>query len=115
MMNDAGLDHNDMIMSSDWSSFLANLVQSHQGRMVAIERNNDSLLQNPPDQGAPLQAIELRSRHKQPHLIITTAAQTYTIEAPNIIWAILSEHGELIAVEILDGQERSTVMRFVDG
>jgi hypothetical protein len=100
-------------MSSDWSSFLANISQSHQGRPVVIEQNGDLLLQNPPGQGAPLQGIELRSGHKQRLLVIKTAAQTYTIEAPNLIWAVRNEQEELIAVEILDVQERRFVLRFV--
>lgn len=114
MTNDSGLHHNDMIMSSDWSTFLTNLAQSHQGRLVVIERGGGLLLQNPPDQGSPLQNIELHADHKQQRLIITTAAQTYAIEAPNLIWTVRSEHEALVAIEIIDSQDRTTVMRFVD-
>ncbi len=113
MANDSAIYHSDMLMSSDWPSFLANLAQSQQGRPVVIEPGGDLLLQNPPGQGAPLQGIELRSGHKQQRLVITTAAQTYTIEAPNLIWAVRNEQEELVAVEILDTQERRFIMRFV--
>jgi hypothetical protein len=102
-------------MSSEWASFLVNLARSQQGRPVAIEPGGDLLLQNPAVQGSPLQGIELRSGHKQQRLVITTAAQTYTIEAPNLIWVVRNEEEELVAVEILDAQERRFIMRFVTG
>ena len=107
--------HNNMLLSSEWPSFFANLAQSHQGRPVAIEQNGDLLLKNPPGQGVPLQEIELRSDQKQQRLVITTATQTHTIEAPNLIWAVRNEQGELVAVEILDTQEHRFIMRFVSG
>ena len=113
MANDSTLYHSDMLMSSEWPSFLANLARSQQGRSVAIEPGGDLLLQNPPGQGTLLEGIELRSGHKQQRLVITTAAQSYTIEAPNLIWAVRNEQEELVAVEILDAQERKFIMRFV--
>ena len=113
MANDSAITHNDMLMNSDWPSFFADLAQSHQGRPVAIEQGSDLLLDNPPGKGVPLQGIELRSGHKQQLLVITTAAQTYTIEAPNLIWAVRNEQGELVAVEISDVHEREFIMRFV--
>ncbi len=113
MANDSAIYHNDMLMSSDWSSFLANLARSHQGRPVVIEPGGDLLLQNPPGQGVPLQGIELSSDHKRQLLVITTTAQSYVIEGPNLIWAVRNEQEELVAVEILDAQERRFIMRFV--
>ena len=113
MANDSTTYHSDMLMSSEWASFLANLAQSQQDRPVTIEQGGDLLLQNPAGQGAPLEGIELRSGHKQQRLVITTTAQTYTIEAPNLIWAVRNEQEELVAVEILDTQERTFIMRFV--
>ena len=113
MANDSAMYHHDMLMSSDWPSFLANLAQSRQGQPVVIEQDGDLLLQNPVGQGAPLQGIELRFDQKQQLLVITTAAQTYTIVAPNLIWAVRNEQDELVAVEILDTRERKFIMRFV--
>jgi hypothetical protein len=113
MANDSTTYHSDMLMSSEWASFLANLAQSQQGRPVVIEQNGDLLLQHSPDQGVPLQNIELDTGHKQHRLVITTTAQTYTIEVPNLIWAVRNEQEELVAVEILDTQERRFIMRFV--
>jgi hypothetical protein len=102
-----------MLMSSDWSSFFAALLKSHQGQPVAIQQDDDLLLEKPPGGGAPLQGIELPSGHKQKALIITTAAQTYKIESPNLIWAVRNEQDELVAVEISDARERKYIMRFV--
>ncbi len=113
MVNDSTLYHNDMLMNSEWPSFLANLAQSRRGKPVVVEQDGDLLLQHPPGQGMPLQDIELRTRNKQQCLVITTAAQTYTIEAPNLIWMVRDEQDELVAVEILDSHERKFIMRFV--
>ena len=113
MANDSTQSHSDMLMSNEWPSFLANLAQSRRGQPVVIEQDDDLLLQHPPGRGAPLQGIELRAGHKQQLLVIATAAQTYTIESPNLIWVIRNEQGELVAVEILDTQERRFIMRFV--
>jgi hypothetical protein len=115
MTNDSSQYHNNMLMSSEWPSFLANLAQNWRGQPVVIEQNGDLLLQHSPDQGMPLQNIELDTGHKQQRLVITTAAQTYTIESPNLIWAVRNEQDALVAVEILDAQERRFVMRFVSG
>lgn len=115
MMNDSTLYHNDMLMNSEWPSFLANLAQSRQGKPVVVEQDDDLLLQHPPDQGVPLQHIELDTGHQQQRLVITTAAQTYTIESPNLIWVVRDEQDELVAVEILDTRERKFIMRFVPG
>jgi len=113
MANDSELYHNDMLMSSEWPSFLANLAQSRRGQSIVIEQEDDLLLQQPPGREVPLQNIELDTGHKQQHLVITTAAQSYTIEFPNLIWAVRNEEDELVAVEILDTQERKFIMRFV--
>ena len=51
--------------------------------------------------------------HKQRVLVITTAAHTYKIESPNLIWAVRNEQDELVAIEILDTRERKFIMRFV--
>ena len=113
MPNNSGIHHNEMLISSDWPSFFEELSQSHQDRPVTIEQDDDLLLDNPPGDGVPLQEIEFRSGHKQKLLVITTAAQTYTIEAPNLIWVIRNEQGELVAVEIIDARDREFVVRFV--
>ncbi len=113
MSDNSTIYHNDMLLSSDWSSFFAALVKSHRGRPVAIEQNGDLLLETPPGEGAPLQGIEFPSGHKQKALVITTAAQTYKIESPNLIWAVRNEQGKLVAIEILDARERKFIMRFV--
>ena len=115
MANDSALYHHDMLMSSEWPSFLANLAQSRRGQPVVIEQEGDLLLQHPPGQGVPLQNIELDTGQKQQYLVITTATQTYTIEAPNLIWAVRNEQDALVAVEILDTQEHRFIMRFVLG
>ena len=113
MANDSAIYHNDMIMSSDWPSFFADLAQSHQGRPVTIEQDGDSLLENPAGKGEPLQGIEFRSHHRHKVLVITTAAQTYTIEGPNLIWAVRDEQGELVAVEVSDAHAHEFIVRFV--
>ena len=113
MPNDSVLHHNEMLMNSDWPPFFEDLAQSHQGRPVAIGQGSDFLLDNPAGEGAPLQGIELHSGHKRKALVITTATQSYTIEAPNLIWAVRNEQDELVAVEILDTRERKFIMRFV--
>ena len=113
MANASTQSHSDMLMSSEWTSFLANVAQSRRGQPVEVEQEGDLLLQHPPGRGAPLQGIELRTAHKQQLLVITTTAQTYTIEAPNLIWAVRNEPGELVAVEILDTQEHRFILRFV--
>ena len=41
--------------------------------------------------------------------------KTYTIEAPNLIWAVRNEQGELVAVEISDAHAHEFVVRFVQG
>ena len=113
MANDSAIHHNEMLMSNDWPSFFEELAQSHQGQPVTIEQNDDLLLDNPPGEGVLLQGIELLSGHKQKVLVIITAAQTYKIESPNLIWAVRDEQGELVAVEIVDTRERTFIMRFV--
>ena len=113
MANNSAIYHNDMLMSSDWPSFFADLARSHQGRPVAIKQDGDSLLENPSGKGVPLQGIEFHSGHRQKTLVITTAAQTYTIEAPTLIWAVRNEQGELVAVEISDGRDHEFIVRFV--
>ena len=113
MANDPAITHNDMLMSSDWPSFFTDLARSHQGRPVAIKQDGDSLLEDRAGKGVPWQGIEYRSGHKQKVLVITTAAQTYTIEAPNLIWAVRHEQGELVAVEISDGRDHEFIVRFV--
>jgi hypothetical protein len=113
-MNNSTIHYsNEMLMSREWPSFFANLAKSHQGRLVAIEQDGDLLLDNPPAEGVSLQGVELRSSHKQYVLVITTAAQTYTIEAPNLIWAVRDQYQALVAVEIVDAHERKLIVRFV--
>ena len=107
--------HNHMLKRSDWSSFLANLARSHRGQPVAIEQDGDLLLRHQPETGEPLQGIELRSTHRRQSLVVTTAAQTYTIESPNLIWAVRNEKEDLVAVEILDVQDHTFIMRFDSG
>ncbi len=115
MNNSTSHYSNEMLMSSDWPSFFAGLAKSHQGRPVAIEEDGDLLLDNPPAEGVPLQGIELRSDYKHKHyvLLITTAAQTYTIETPNLIWVVRNQQRELVAVEIIERDERKFIVRFV--
>jgi hypothetical protein len=113
MANDPAITHNDMLMSSDWPSFFADLARTRQGQPVTIEQDSDSLLENPAGKGEPLQGIEYRSHHRHKAVVITTAAQTYSIEAPNLIWAVRNEQGELVAVEISDAQAHEFVVRFV--
>ena len=55
MANDSTQSHSDMLMSSEWTSFLANVAQSRRGQPVVIEQDDDLLLQHPPGRGAPLQ------------------------------------------------------------
>jgi len=103
----------EMIMNHDWPSFFENVVKSHQGQPVAIEQDGNLLLDDPPGEGVPLQGIELRSDHKHDAVIITMEAQTYTVEAPSLIWAVRDEHKELVAVEIIDARDRKFIVRFV--
>ena len=107
--------HNHMLKRSDWSSFLANLARSHREQPVAIEQDGDLLLRHQPETGVPLQGIELRAAHKGQSLVVTTAAQTYTIESPNLIWTVRNEKEDLVAVEILDVQDHTFIMRFDSG
>jgi hypothetical protein len=113
MDNGSAIFHNDMLMSSEWPSFLAKLAQSRHGQPIEIEQDGSLLLQHSPGRPALLQGIELRAGHKQQALVIITTAQTHTIESPNLIWAVRNEPGALVAVEILDTQERKFIMRFV--
>ena len=113
MFSDSKQYHNDMLMSSEWPSFLADLAQSRRGQPMVIEQEGDLLLQHPPGQGVPLQNIDLDTGHKPQRLIITTTAQTFAIESPNLIWVVRNEEDELVAVEILDTQERRFIVRFV--
>ena len=92
---------------------MANLAQSRHGQPVEIEQDGSLLLQHSPGRPALWQGIELRAAHKQQALVITTTAQSYTIESPNLIWVVRNEPGELVAVEVLDSQVRKFIIRFV--
>ncbi len=105
-----------MIMTYQWPSFFADLAKHQQGRPVTLEQDGNLLLNNPPGEMAVLEGIDFQSGHRHDAIIFTMgggpAAQTFRVEAPNLIWAVQDEHGSVVAVEILDGDERNVNVQF---
>jgi hypothetical protein len=85
-----------------WPTFFSDVAQKYGGQPVSFEAGEDLLVDNPPASQVPLLGIEYE-QHKG--VIISTgsgtAAETYAVEAPDLVWAIHDEDGKLVAVEII--------------
>jgi hypothetical protein len=101
-----------MISSNHWPTFFSDVAQKYGGQPVSFEAGEDLLVDNPPASQVPLLGIEYE-QHKG--VIISTgsgtAAETYAVEAPDLVWAIHDEDGKLVAVEIIARDGRNLILR----
>ena len=116
MSNYSSRTRGEMIMTSQWSEFLADLSKSHQGRPVAIEKGSSLPLANLPEEKAPFQGIEYQPNLKPKRIVFTigqgSAVETFTIEDPSLVWRGRNEHGDLIGIKISDAKGRSVFLHF---
>ena len=95
--------HNmQMVISSQWGTFFADVAQKYQGRPVGVEIGEDLLLERPAGATAPLQGIAYDG-HKG--LVISTGGgaetKTYTAKAPNLVMRdLLSALFDLIIAQL---------------
>jgi len=97
-----------------WSSFFADLLDSRKHQPVSVLHGGDLLMNEPPEDTAPLLGIEYTSSHKG-KLIITTGgdkAETTTISAPNIVWVVHEPDHTVVALEIIDEKNDKFILRF---
>ena len=100
-----------MISSSQWLTFFADLSR-YQGQLVSLEIDEDLLADDPTSGKAPLLRVEY-DKHKGVTISTGsgTAAQTYTVKTPDLVWAIHDEHGRLLAVETIGRDGRKLILR----
>lgn len=111
-MRNEGAHDMQMISSNHWQSFLTDLVRRYQGQLVSLEVGEDLLVNNPPAGEVTLQGIEY-DKHKGVSISTGsgTETKTYSVEEPDLVWAVHGEHGKLVAVEIIDKDGRNLIVR----
>ena len=106
---------NKMIYSSQWSSFLKDLEHNKQGQPVRLEQGADVLTEKSGGGSLILDALHYQHGGKGDHLTITTTGDAGTQKTTinfNLIWATFDEDGNVVAVEIVDDQNRKVILRF---
>ena len=100
-----------MISNSKWQTFFADLVQKYRGQLVSIEVGEDLLVDNPPPAKVPLLGVEY---HRHKGVVVSTgsdaATETHSVKAPDLVWAVHSEDGKLVAVEIVGRDDRNLIL-----
>jgi uncharacterized protein YuzE len=106
---------NKMIYSSQWSTFFKDLEHSKQGKPVRLEQGADVLIEKSGAGSLILDTLHYQHDGKGDHLTITTAGDAGTQKSTinfNLIWATFDEDGGVVAVEIVDEQNRKVILRF---
>jgi len=106
----------EMIVTSQWAEFFADLTQSHQGRPVAIQIGGSLPLGDLPEERPPFQGMEYHADHRPKTIVFTigqgTATETRTVEEPSLVWRARDEQGEVMIVKISDSMSRTVFLHF---
>ena len=103
-----------------WATFFEELLESFKSKPVNIRTGSDFLHSEPPDDTAPLEAIDYDSKHRgtfkhKSQLTITTSGlegESVTVDVPTIVWVYHDLEGELIGIEVIDEKNNRVVVRF---
>ena len=116
MSNYSSRTRGQLIVTSQWSEFFADLTRSHQERPVAIEKGRSLPVGDAPKEWAPFQGVEYHADRKEKTVVFTTGrgpeTATHTVEDPSLVWRAHDEHGDLIIVKITDSQSRIVFLLF---
>ncbi len=103
-----------------WQTFFEELLQSFKGQPVNIIAGSDFLHSEPPQDTAPLEAIDYDSKHRgifkhKGFLTITTGgdeSESVNIDVPTIVWVYRNLEGTLLGIEVIDEKNNRVVVRF---
>ena len=116
MSNYSSRTRGDMIVTSQWAEFFANLAQSHRGRPVAIQKGGSLPLGDLPEERLPFQRIEYHADRRPKTIVFTVgqgpAAETHSVEEPSVVWQARDEQGEVMVVKMSDSMSRTVFLLF---
>jgi hypothetical protein len=103
-----------------WATFFEELLESYQGKPVNILTGSDFLHSEPPEDTAPLEAIDYESKHRgtfkhKGQLIVTTGGpegESVTIDVPTLVWVYRDLEGAPLGIEVIDEKNNRVVVRF---
>ena len=103
-----------------WAPFFDELLETFKGKPVVILTGSDFLHSEPPQDTAPLAAVDYDSKHRghlkhKGQLIISTAGpegESVTIDVPTIVWVYRDLDGGPLGIEVIDEKNNRVVVRF---
>ena len=107
---------NKQIPSERWEEFCDTFTQGNRDRTVSIEivgpEVGDQRLAN----AVPFSAIDFDTLYKGDTFILSYGSEapltTHTIPVPAELWQAQDENGVVLALEIIDTEDRKTIISF---
>jgi hypothetical protein len=110
------IQHTTQIPQEEWLSFVNQFTALNQGRRFMLEVDNVDLGNEVLLQHASLASITYDSSEKGNDLIISIGqpdvVYSHIVSQPMEIWAAEADTGQAIALQIKDGRNTQTILRF---
>ena len=115
MTNDKSLI-NKHIPPERWEEFCDNFTQGNRGRTVSIEIVGSEVGDQALAISVPFSAIDFDTLYKGYAFILSYGSAapltTHTITVPAEVWQTQDESGVVVALEIIDIEDRKTIIKF---
>ena len=106
-----------MVMSSQWESYFADIISERKGQLVSFEVDGELTLSSPPKPSVVLLGIDFTHIRRHANLTISTGSsaqpQSYTVESLSLVWAVHDSQGNVMATEIIGKDGRNVILRFL--
>ena len=104
------------VEQENWLEFFSIFSNGNRGRLIAIEVEDMTSGDQPIADALPLLAIDYDPVNKGDDLVVTTGKEevdySHTISAPAEVWEAQDDNGEVIALEVINGDGARTIITF---
>jgi hypothetical protein len=105
---------NTQIPRGDWSDFLTTFTNGNRGRSLTIELLDPETGSSGQARQGPLMAVDFDTPGKGNAIVITTGVHemdySHAVHNPVELWKAQHDNGEVLALEIIDGEGTKTVL-----
>ena len=120
MLDDPQSFRSENLPKYRWATFFKELFEIYKDQPVNILADSDFLHIEPPQDKAPLTALQYDSHHggllkHRAQLVISTGGpegETVTVDVPTIVWVYRELDGGPIGLEVIDQENNRVVIRF---